>query len=317
MHEVTPTTTQTSIDVEHSKPFTTIALVGRYQTEGIGGTLVEIATFLQERGMQVLLEAETAASIGRLDFSRATAETIGNEADLAIAVGGDGTMLGIARELSKFSVPLVGINHGRLGFITDIALEHWREALGPILDGHYEVDNRSLLTARVMREGTMVWQTSALNDVVVSRSSRNGMIELQVHVDGQYMYNQRADGLIIATPTGSTAYALSANGPILHPGLGGMVLVPVAPHSLSNRPICLPDEVEINIRVVDGKEPRVSGDMQVFSDLQNGDDIVVARAPFSARFLHPIGYSHFATLRSKLNWQEMPISYKFNKRASD
>jgi NAD+ kinase len=287
--------------------FKTVALIGRYQTEGVEGTLLEIASFLEQRGLKVLWEAETAASIGRLDFSSATTEIIGSEADLAIAVGGDGTMLGIARELAKFEVPLIGINHGRLGFITDISLAQWREALGPILEGHYEIDERQLLLARILRAGQTVWQSLALNDVVVSRSSRAGMIELQVHVNGMYMYNQRADGLIIATPTGSTAYALSANGPILHPSLGGIVLVPVAPHSLSNRPICLSHDAEINIRVVDGKEPRVAADMQSFSDLQTNDDIVVSRAPFKARFLHPTGYSHFATLRSKLNWQEMPV----------
>ena len=228
-------------------PFKTIALVGRYQTEGVADALLEITEFLQNRNIRVLLESETAASIGRLDISSATPDVIGTEADLAIAVGGDGTMLGIARELCKYNVPLIGINHGRLGFITDIALGDWREALGPMLDGHFEFDERQLLVAKVMRAGVMVWQTLALNDVVVSRSSRNGMIELQVHVNGLYMYNQRADGLIISTPTGSTAYALSAAGPILDPRLGGIVLVPVAPHSLSNRPICLPDDVEIGL----------------------------------------------------------------------
>jgi NAD+ kinase len=136
-----------------------------------------------------------------------------------------------------------------------------------------------------------------MNDVVVSRSSRAGMIELQVHVDGVYMYNQRADGLIVATPTGSTAYALSANGPILHPRVAGIVLVPVAPQALSNRPITLPDDVRIAIRVVDGREPRVAADMQVFSDLQLGDDIIIERAPFMAHFLHPVGYSYWAKLR--------------------
>jgi NAD+ kinase len=132
------------------------------------------------------------------------------------------------------------------------------------------------------------------------------MIELQVEVDGLHMYTQRGDGLIIATPTGSTAYALSANGPILHPQLKGFVLVPVAPQTLSNRPIALPDDLAISIRVVDGREPRVACDMQVFTDLQIGDDISIERAPFTARFLHPPGYSYFANLRSKLNWQELP-----------
>jgi len=168
-------------------------------------------------------------------------------------------------------------------------------------------EDRTLLTARVVRDQEIVWSELALNDVVVNRSSRTGMIELQVHVDDQFMYSQRADGLIVATPTGSTAYALSANGPILHPEVQGIVMVPVAPQALSNRPIVLPDDVTITIRVVEGREPRVAGDMQVFNDLHVGDDIIVQRAPFRARFLHPPGYGFYATLRGKLNWHELPI----------
>ncbi|MCL4746357.1 MAG: NAD kinase [Burkholderiaceae bacterium] len=287
--------------------FRTVALVGRYQSEGVGETLAEIAAMLRSRGVHLLLESETADAIACSHAERATIDQIGARADLAVALGGDGTMLGLARSLACYQVPLVGINHGRLGFVTDIALTQWRGALASILDGEYDSEDRSLLTARVLRGEQEVWRQLAMNDVVVSRSSRAGMIELQVHVDGVYMYNQRADGLIVATPTGSTAYALSANGPILHPGLEGLVLVPVAPQALSNRPIALPDSARVAIRVVDGREPRVAGDMQVFSDLQIGDDIIVERAPFKAHFLHPAGYSYFATLRSKLNWHELPI----------
>lgn len=288
--------------------FKTVALVGRYQTEGVAGTLAEIATFLRERGISVLLEVETARAIKHTELTReASLEDIGRDADLAIAVGGDGTMLGLARSLAAHEIPLIGINHGRLGFVTDIPLDQWRTALGTILDGGYTSEDRSMVTARVLRHGEEVWHQLAMNDVVVSRSSRAGMIELQVHVDGLYMYNQRADGLIVATPTGSTAYSLSAHGPILHPRLAGLILVPVAPQSLSNRPIALPDDARIHIRVVEGREPRVAGDMQVFSDLQIGDDIIIERAPHKAHFLHPSGYSYFATLRSKLNWHELPI----------
>jgi NAD+ kinase len=292
--------------VRMSRGFRTVALVGRYQTEGVAASLIDIARFLQQRGVRVLVEADTSAAIGRPELESADTETIGRQADLAIALGGDGTMLGLARQLAASRVPLVGINHGRLGFVTDIALSQWPAALGAILDGSYIAEDRTMLVACALRDGNEVWRALAMNDVVVSRSSRAGMIELQVHVDGVYMYNQRADGLITATPTGSTAYALSANGPILHPRLAGVVLVPVAPQALSNRPITLPDDVRIEIRVVDGREPRVAADMQVFSDLHVGDDIVIERAPFKARLLHPAGYSHFATLRSKLNWHEMP-----------
>lgn len=290
-----------------STPFRTVALVGRYQSDGVAGTLTEIAAFLRERAVAVLVDVGTAEAIGRTDLEAATVDEIGHRADLAVAVGGDGTMLGLARHLAQYDVPLVGINHGRLGFVTDIPLEQWRDALGRILEGDYSSEERTQLTTRVLRGSQEIWNQVAMNDVTVSRSSRAGMIELQVHVDGIYMYNQRADGLIVATPTGSTAYALSANGPILHPRLAGLVLVPVAPQALSNRPIALPDDARIHITVVEGREPRVAGDMQVFSDLQVGDDIIVERAPYRARFLHPPGYSYFGTLRSKLNWHELPI----------
>ncbi|NLD69825.1 MAG: NAD kinase [Limnobacter sp.] len=287
-------------------PFRTIALAGRFQTEGVAASIAAIGDFLRQRGIAVLLEKNTADAIGR-PGDAADTEHIGHEADLAIAIGGDGTMLGLARELAPYEVPLVGINHGRLGFITDIGIESWQEALGSILDGHYLAEERTLLTARVVRDQEIVWNALALNDVVVNRSSRMGMIELQVDVDDLFMYSQRADGLIVATPTGSTAYALSSFGPIVHPQVQGLVMVPVAPQALSNRPIVLPDDVSITIRVIDGREPRVAGDMQVFSDLQLGDDIIVQRAPFRSRFLHPPGYSHYATLRAKLNWHELPI----------
>ena len=290
------------------KPFSRVALFGRFQTSAVGASIRDIADFLAARGVAVLLDGNTAQFIGEGPWQTADASRIGDEADLAIAVGGDGTMLGVARMLAPFGIPVVGINHGRLGFITDIALADWRPALGTILDGQYDSEERSLLTSRVLRDGDTVWHELSLNDVVVSRSSRTGMIELQVEVDGLYMYTQRGDGLIIATPTGSTAYSLSANGPILHPQLRGLVLVPVAPQTLSNRPICLPDQAAIVVRVVDGREPRVACDMQVFTDLKVGDDILIERAPFTTRFLHPPGYSYFATLRGKLNWQELPSS---------
>jgi NAD+ kinase len=286
--------------------FRRIALIGRHNTPGLDDTLAPIATFLAEQGVEVLVEERATPAIAPDRVRPVPPERIGHEIDLAIAVGGDGTMLGLARSLAPLGVPVVGINHGRLGFITDIALAEWQPALAAILAGRFQIEDRTLLVSRVVRDHEVVWQELSLNDVVVSRSSRSGMIELQVKVDGLHMYTQRGDGLIIATPTGSTAYSLSANGPILHPLLKGIVLVPVAPQTLSNRPITLPDDLSISIRVVEGRQPRVACDMQVFNDLQVGDDIIIERAPFPSRFLHPHGYSYFANLRSKLNWQELP-----------
>jgi len=286
--------------------FKTVALFGKQPSEAVAQTLLEIRQFLTMRGFTVLFEPSVAQAGGRTELAAADIARIGSQADLAVIVGGDGTMLGIARELAPHGVPLVGINFGRLGFITDIPLLRWPEALGAVLEGHYVAENRAILKARVSRDSQVIFESSAVNDVVISRSSRAGMIDVQVHVDGIYMYSQRADGLIVATPTGSTAYALSCNGPILHPSLEGIVLVPVAPQALSNRPIVLPATSVISMSVAEGRETRVNCDMQTFADLQLGDLLEVSRADYTCRFLHPSGYSYFATLRSKLNWHEMP-----------
>lgn len=286
--------------------FKTVALFGKQPSEAVAQTLLEIGQFLTMRGFTVLFEPSVAQAGGRTELAAADIARIGSQADLAVIVGGDGTMLGIARELAPHGVPLVGINFGRLGFITDIPLLRWPEALGAVLEGHFVADNRVILKARVSRDSQVIFESSAVNDVVISRSSRAGMIDVQVHVDGIYMYSQRADGLIVATPTGSTAYALSCNGPILHPSLEGIVLVPVAPQALSNRPIVLPATSVISMSVAEGRETRVNCDMQTFADLQLGDLLEVSRADYTCRFLHPSGYSYYATLRSKLHWHEMP-----------
>ena len=192
--------------------------------------------------------------------------------------------------------------------MTDIALDACEAQLLPVLRGEYDREERSMLHAQVLRVENgferIIFDAIAMNDVVVSRGASSGMVELRVSVDGAFMYSQRADGLIVATPTGSTAYALSAHGPIMHPRLGGLVLVPIAPHSLSNRPIALSDASTVDIEVVAGRDASVNFDMQSLTSLLHGDRIVVRRAAHSAVFLHPRGYSYFATLRSKLHWHE-------------
>ena len=277
--------------------FKTIALFGRPHTDGLADILDQISGFLKRRGITVLIQTNR---------STRALQSLGRRAELGIIVGGDGTMLGIARTLAPLGVPLVGINLGRLGFITDITFSHWEESLDAILEGNFEVEDRALIDVAVVRRGRAIFHSRALNDVVVSRSSRAGMIEIEVKVDGTFMYSPRADGLIVASPTGSTAYALSANGPILHPALQGLVLVPVAPQALSNRPIVLPDHCEVELTVVGGRNPRVNCDMQSFADLQLEDLVVIRRSVDSSRFLHPPGYNYYATLRAKLNWHEMP-----------
>ena len=286
--------------------FQTVALVGRFRSSGIEQTLDQIEVFLRSRGLDVIRPITSTDNAGDVkSLARLPAHAI----DLAIVVGGDGTMLGIARELAPSGVPVIGINHGRLGFMTDIPLDRWTEALAAILDGHYEAEERTLLDTRVLRDpdSQVPFEARALNDVVVGRGLVGRMLELNVEVDGKFMYTQRADGLIIATPTGSTAYALSANGPILHPPLSGIVLVPVAPQALSNRPIVLPDTCTVTVRIGDETDARVNCDMQTFSDLHPGDRIVIQRSAHRIRFLHPSGYSYFATLRGKLAWQALPV----------
>jgi NAD+ kinase len=229
---------------------------------------------------------------------------IGEQCNLVLVVGGDGTMLGVGRQLARYGVPLIGINQGRLGFITDIPLDHYRATLTPMLRGEFEEDHRSLMHAKVFRDGHCVFDALAMNDVVVNRGATSGMVELRVEVDGHFVANQRADGVIIASPTGSTAYSLSAGGPLLHPSTPGWVLVPIAPHTLSNRPIVLPDASEIVIELVSGRDASANFDMQSLASLLHGDRVTVRRSEHRVRFLHPKGWTYFDTLRKKLHWYE-------------
>jgi NAD+ kinase len=210
-----------------SRPFSNVAIFGKLRAENIREPLTAIARLVDSIGARVLFDQSTCEGVGVEGYSCHSVHAIGKHADVAVVLGGDGTMLGIARELAPFHVPLIGINHGRLGFMTDIALDRMSETLVPMLRGAYETDRRVLLDAEVRRGGSIAFHAAALNDVVVSRGVNGGMVEYTARVDGVTMYNQRADGVIVATPTGSTAYALSANGPILYPTLAGLLLVPV------------------------------------------------------------------------------------------
>jgi NAD+ kinase len=289
-----------------SAPQKTIALVVRHNTVGIEKPVGGVVAYLQGAGYRVVFEADTAAHMAMPGIEAMSATQIGESASAAIVMGGDGTMLGIARQLAPYDVPLIGINQGRLGFMTDIPADGMIPVLGDILNGKCEAEQRTLLEGRVMRGGAMINSGLAVNDVVVARGAGAGMVELKVTVDGRFMYNQRSDGLIISTPTGSTAYALSAGGPLLHPSLSGIVLVPIAPHALSNRPIVVPDSSEIVIEIVAGRDVSVNFDMQTFASLAHGDTITISRSPNSVTFLHPQGWSYYDTLREKLHWNEYP-----------
>jgi NAD+ kinase len=286
--------------------FKHVAIFGKRHAEGIRDPLVAIADIVRRQGREPMFDAGTCDRVGLDGYPGHSMQEIGARADVAVVLGGDGTMLGIARELARFRVPMIGINHGRLGFMTDIALAQMPQVLGDMLAGRYETDRRTLLEAEVLRGGASIFSGRAFNDVVVSRGGTGGMVEVTVRVDGVTMYNQRADGLILATPTGSTAYALSASGPILHPALAGLVLVPVAPQTLSNRPIALPDSCVVEIEVTDEREASAHFDMQSYSLLAPGDVVRARRAADDVLLLHPVGYNYFATLRQKLHWNVMP-----------
>jgi NAD+ kinase len=291
--------------------FRHVALVGKYHTtaSGPGGgstlaALEEVAQFVASQGYDVVLESETAQASGIEGYPAMDVPEIGEKCDVVLVVGGDGTMLGMGRRIAQYGVPLIGINQGRLGFITDVPLGSFRDALGPMLAGQYEEDHRTVMQACVVRDGQRVFEATAMNDVVVNRGATSGMVELRVEVDGHFVANQRADGLIIASPTGSTAYALSAGGPLLHPSNPGWVLVPIAPHTLSNRPIVLPDAAEVTVELVSGRDASANFDMQSLASLLLGDRVTVKRSQRSVRFLHPRGWTYFDTLRKKLHWNE-------------
>jgi NAD+ kinase len=286
------------------RPFRHAAIVGKPQAQGMRELIEDVAQFLIREGLDVSLERATAQATGLAGYDLSDATQIGRDCDVVVVVGGDGTMLGIARELARHDIPLIGINQGRLGFITDIPVDRYRETLAPMVAGEHEEEQRSMLDAAVWRDGERIFAGVSLNDVVVSRGATAGMVELRVDIGEEFVANMRADGLIVASPTGSTAYALSAGGPILHPRIGGWLLVPIASHTLSNRPIVLPDDAEIRITVVAGRDASANFDMQRLASLLHGDQVRIARSAHRVRFLHPKGWSYYATLRRKLRWYE-------------
>ena len=286
--------------------FPRIALVARPPTPGLDAPLSRLAGFLAARGHQVVVEEEAAAQVDGSRFASVPAAAIGAHADLAIVVGGDGTMLSIARRLAALDVPMIGVNQGRLGFLTDIPLARMEASLEAMLDGRYVEERRTLLDATVTRNGGGSEHALALNDVVINRGSLGSMIDCGVDIDGRAMFTMRADGMIVATPTGSTAYALSAGGPIVAPGVPAWALIPVAPHALTHRPIVVDDTTTIRLTVIRGRDAAVHCDGQVRFPLAEGEGVTVRRAAFTARFLHPEGHDYFAMLRQKLHWSETP-----------
>jgi NAD+ kinase len=303
-----------------SRTFGTVALIGKYKSPLIAEPLADLARHLSARGVEVLIDRLTAAHVGGDAAGAFSLEEIGRRAGLAVVLGGDGTMLNIARTLAPFGVPLVGVNQGRLGFLTDLSVDRMAAAIDAILDGHYIAESRMLLEATFgplpaaagsgptpAGAGSQADPSStvlAFNDVVISKGERGGMIEFDVLVDGQYVTSLRADGLIIASPTGSTAYALSSGGPIVHPSLSVMSLVPICPHTLSNRPIIVSAGSSIDIRMQAGSEAVVRFDSHSDAVIGSGHRLQVRRSDHDVMLLHPDDYDYFHMLREKLKWSE-------------
>ena len=288
----------------NSLSFQRIGIIGKPGEAGITETLAELYRYFATRGVQMCIDSQSAQFITQPDIAVYPSDSIVQHCDLLIAIGGDGTFLSAARAISGSAIPLIGVNLGRLGFLVDISPDQLINSLERILAGHYQEEQRHLLHTQILREQQCIHQQYAVNEVVVHRWLTPSMIEIITTIDGVYLNTQRSDGLIVATPTGSTAYSLSAGGPILHPSLHALVLVPLNPHTLSNRPIVIDDKAEIEIRFSQTKQinAMVTCDHLEIPDVLMSDTIVIKKADTPIRILHPDDHDFFQLLRSKLNW---------------
>ncbi len=284
--------------------FKTIALIGKYKSPEIAGPLLKLADFLTGMGLAVVVDNLTNEHLIHHSYSVLALEEMGGKVDLAIVLGGDGTLLNVACILAPFDIPLVGVNQGRLGFLTDISIDTMQRTISGMLRGGYVTEKRMLLSASISRDGKRIFDSLAFNDVVIHRGNNSSMLEFEVRIDEEYLYNQRADGLIVSTPTGSTAYALSSGGPILHPSLEAIALVPVSPHTLSNRPIVLKSGSKLEILMHRSEEARVRFDGYTYFDLHGDDKVTVSKYSKPVSLLHPEGHSYYHTLREKLLWNK-------------
>ncbi|GMR08991.1 MAG: NAD(+) kinase [Gammaproteobacteria bacterium] len=284
--------------------FNKIGLIGKHSDPDVGDTLRELGEYLQEHQCEVLLEDSTAKACGDQGLKTVPIGTIGAQCDLAIIVGGDGTMLNSARKLSEFNVPLVGINQGRLGFLADISPAALKETLDPILAGDYIEESRSILHASFICENGMETESDAFNEVAIHKWNVARMIELDTYIDDQYVNTQRSDGLIVSSPTGSTAYALSGGGPLVHPSLNSVILVPICPHTMSHRPLVVGGDstIEIVISEKNTEDAQVTCDGQFNFNLIPGDRVIIKNKPNPVRLIHPQGYDYYSVLRAKLHW---------------
>jgi NAD+ kinase len=283
--------------------FGTVGVVARRGSRSIVDTIQAVVRFLERRGLRVVLDDGTAQLMGGAGHSVPRTE-LGGLCDLVIVVGGDGSLLGVARELAASDVPVVGINRGGLGFLADIAPDQIETKVGEVLDGRYLVDDRFLLFAEAQRDGETLGSSPALNDVVVHPGTMSRMMEFALRVDDEFVYSQRSDGLIIASPTGSTAYSLSAGGPIMHPQLDAIVVVPMFPHTLTSRPLVVPgaSRIDVVIGETSSSAPQFSCDSQVDVPVRKGDVVRIRKFPHVLRLLYPIEHSFYEACRNKLDW---------------
>jgi NAD+ kinase len=285
-------------------PIKTVGLFGKYQDTDVGKHVVRLGHFLHERGLKTIVDENTARVLPQTLGSALPLERIGDAIDLAIVIGGDGTLLHTARTLAEKGVPVIGVNQGRFGFLTDIALADMEPEVGRILDGDYEAESRLLLHAEIHRGERVVHADRAFNDVIITKGDLARLMEYETYIGEQFVNSARGDGIIVATPTGSTAYAMSAGGPILQPTLPALALVPICPHTLSNRPIVVSADSIIKIVIFDlsGSHAHVTLDGQLNYRLEDGDHIIVKRDRHSVELLHPSGRNHYDVLREKLRW---------------
>ncbi len=287
-----------------SAQFQTVALIGRYNTPEIAEPVLQLASYLEQQGYRIVIPVQTGERIGNPSYAMATLHEIGEIADVAVVLGGDGTLLNVARAMINFSVPLIGVNQGRLGFLTDVSRDNMLETISRMLAGEYTTEDRILLHTEVYGHHEKLFESCAFNDVVISKGSTGRIIEIETFIDGEFVNSQRSDGLVVATPTGSTAYALSAGGPILHPTLEAIALVPICPHTLGARPIAVNSHSKVEIRVVRADDCQVHFDGQRRFDLNMDDKVIIERAKHPIHLLHPHGYSYYDMLRQKLHWGE-------------
>ena len=290
--------------------FKKIGLVGRSQQSGLREVLQQLLALLQARGLEVVLEDRLGEVLPEHSKRLATRDEIGQATDLIIVVGGDGSLLSAARTLAKYETPVLGVNRGRLGFLTDITPDEMAREIPPVLEGHFERESRFLLDADVRRDGKVVGRADALNDVVVNSGTSAQMIEFELYINDCFVYRQRADGLIVSTPTGSTAYSLSGGGPIMHPTLDAMVLVPMFPHALSSRPIVVDGDSQIRVDILERNHihPPVTCDGQVNMTARPGDSVYICKKPHRLTLLHPVGHSFYASCRDKLRWGDALVN---------